>query len=113
VFDEAKEAAKEAAKRASKEAIMSSTSTVNGDVIRCGREISRDAEVRRCLVDSPTRRQAKADSLHLLRKGAGGMEVGGRGCVRGLLKTTWQHNSCYMQCDLSRAQSYMGQGAAI
>jgi hypothetical protein len=43
VFDEAKEAAKVATKRASKEAAreaaMSSTSTVNGDVMRCGRKI--------------------------------------------------------------------------
>jgi hypothetical protein len=94
---------------------MSSTSTVNGDVIRCGREICQGTQKHTgasCLVDSPTRRQAKADSLHLLRKEAGDIKVGGRGRVRGLLKTTWQHSSCYyMQCDLSRAQSYMGQGA--
>jgi hypothetical protein len=28
--------------------------------------------------------------VRLLRKEAGGIEVGGRGPVRGLLKTTWQ-----------------------
>jgi hypothetical protein len=83
-FDEAKEAAKKAAKEAAKEVAKeatrpakASTSIATGDVMRCGRTIcqgTRDAEVHRCLVDSPIR-QAKADLLHLLRKGAGGTEM--------------------------------------
>jgi hypothetical protein len=109
VLDEAKEAEKEAAKRAAKEAArevakeaarpareapkkasFASTSITTGDVIRCGRAMCQ--AMRGWTGPSWTHQFGKRKRIHCTscKKLLGGIEVGGRGRVRGLSKTTWQ-----------------------